>query len=87
MRDIADTIFGPIIQILTQAYSYLSNVALVAARGLNLDNFLGPFAALGSPWVILIKSFISALVLVAVVIAVKTIYGLYLNLKQGVKWW
>lgn len=87
MHDIADTVFGPVIQVLSSAYGYLSNVSLVASRGLNLDYFLGPFAGLGFAWVLLIKSFIGALVLVLVVVAVKAIYGSYLQLKQGVKWW
>jgi len=87
MRDITDTILGPIIQVLTLAYNYLSSIALVASRGLNLDYFLGPFANLGNAWVLLIKSFISSIVLISVIFAVKAIYGIYLKVKAGVKWW
>lgn len=87
LHDIADTVFGPVISVLTFAYNYLSSISLLASRGLNLDYFLSPFASLGTAWVILIKSFISAFVLVSVVTGIKAIYGAYLQLKQGVKWW
>ncbi|MDQ7094990.1 hypothetical protein REC12_15445 [Desulfosporosinus sp. PR] len=87
MHDIADTVFGPVIQVLTFAYNYLSNISMVASRGLNLDYFLGPFANMGSAWITLIKSFIGAFVLVSVVVGIKAIYSAYLQLKQGVKWW
>lgn len=87
MRGIADTIFEPIISVLQGGLDALSHVQMVAARGLNLDYFLGPFAGLGSAWIMLIKSFIGAFVLVGVVLAVKGIYSLYLQLKSGVKWW
>lgn len=87
LHDIADTVFGPVIRVLTLAYNNLTNIRLVASRGLNLDYFLGPFASVGPAWVLLIKSFIGAFVLVSVVFAIKSLYGAYLQIKQGVKWW
>ena len=87
MHDLADTIFGPVLSMLGTALSYLSNVSMVAARGLNLNNFLGPLAGVGPGWATLIKSFLGSVVLVAVVLVVVTSYNLYLKVKEGVQWW
>lgn len=84
---IVDTILGPVIQILTLARDYLENVSLVAARGLNLDYFLGPISMLPSEWRMLIGSIISSTFLLLGVISARKIYGMYLALKEGVKWW
>lgn len=87
MHDLANTIFGPVISVLSQGIVYLNSIIMVASRGLDLDNFLGPIGALGGGWVLLVKSLISSFVLVSVVFGVKAIYSLYLQSKDGVKWW
>lgn len=84
---IIDTVFDPIIQILVAARDHLDIAALVAAKGLNLDYFLGPIAMMGWQWQALVTSVVaSALLLLSILVARKG-YGLYLALKEGVKWW
>jgi hypothetical protein len=84
---IIDTIFDPIIQILATARDYLDQAATVAARGLNLDYYLGPVAMLGWEWKALISSVIASAFLLLIVVVARKAYGMYLALKEGVKWW
>jgi len=84
---IIDTIFDPIIQMLATARDYLDQAAVVAARGLNLDYFLGPVSMLGWQWKALVSSVIASAFLLLMVVVVRKAYGMYLALKEGVKWW
>lgn len=84
---IIDTIFDPIIQILISARDRLDYISMVAARGLNLDYFLGPVSMLGPEWSALISSVVLSAFLLIIVLVARKGYGIYLALKEGVKWW
>ena len=84
---IIDTIFDPIIQILVTARDRLDYISMVAARGLNLDYFLGPVSMLGPEWRALISSMVASTFLLITVLVARKGYGIYLSLKEGVKWW
>lgn len=87
MRGIADTIFGPLINVLNTVLGYLSSVTVTLSSGLDIGNYLGYVGAMGSAWVFLIKSFILCLMLVTTMKVGKMGYSMYLQLKSGVKWW
>ncbi len=84
---IVQTFLSPITTILTTARDNLDSVALVAGRGLNLDYYLGPVMMLGPGWQVFITSVLSSAFLLLVVLTARKGFGLYLALKQGVKWW
>lgn len=84
---IIDSVFDPVIQILIAARDNLDSAALVAARGINLDYYLGPVSALGWQWRTLIVTIVTCAFLLLSVLAARKIYALYLALKEGVKWW
>lgn len=84
---IIDTVFDPIIQILVTARDHLDNAALVAAQGLNLDYFLGPIAMMGWQWRALVTSVVASAFLLLSILVARRAYGLYLAIKEGVKWW
>lgn len=86
-KRIVDTILGPVIEILTAARNHLEDVSLVAARGLNLDYYLGPVSGLGWQWRTLVFSVCASAALVLSILVARKIYSLYLGLKEGVKWW
>jgi len=86
-KAIVDTFIGPVQQILSSTISRLDQVSLVAARGLNLDYYLGPIMMLGSGWKALICSVISSAFLLLITLTARKGYSLYLALKAGVKWW
>ncbi len=84
---IIDSIFDPVIQILAAARDQLDQVSMVAARGLNLDYYLGPVSMLGTEWQLLIGSVVASAFLLITVLVARKGYGIYLALKEGVKWW
>lgn len=84
---IVDTFLQPIINILVAVRDRLDYVSMVAARGLNLDYYLGPVMMLGPQWRVLIASVIAGAFLTLTVLVARKGYGIYLALKEGVKWW
>ncbi len=84
---IIDTVFNPIIEILVSARDHLDTAAMVAAQGLNLDYFLGPIAMMGWQWQALVTSVVASAFLLLSILVARKGYGLYLALKEGVKWW
>lgn len=87
MQGIIDSIFQPVIDILRTARDTLEGMSLVAARGLNLDYFLGPLSLLGWQWRTLISSIVASAFLLLSVLVVRKVYSIYLALKEGAKWW
>jgi hypothetical protein len=86
-QQITDSIITPLIEILAKARYRLETLSLVAARGLNLDYFLGPLSLLSPEWRVLIGSIIASSFLILGVLVARKTYGLYLAFKEGVKWW
>ncbi len=84
---IIDSIFDPVIRILVSARDHLDAASLVAARGLNLDYYLGPVSMLGWQWRTLIFTVVASAFLILSILTVRKVYALYLALKEGVKWW
>lgn len=87
IQRIVDSITGPMIETLTRARDYLDMSTEVAARGLNLDYFLGPVSHMGWQWRTLIVSILSSAFLLVCVFTARKIYAAYLSFKEGVKWW
>lgn len=87
MYDLADAVFGPVLALLNQIVAWLSNVSLVAAAGINPHLYLGPVAWLGPSWLGLVKQIILGGVLFGFLLVARAGYGLYLDIKGGVKWW
>lgn len=87
MYDLADAIIGPLRELLLQVLTWLSNVQLVAARGINPGYYLGWVAWAGSPWLDLVRNIMLAASLYGVLYVAVAGYRLYLDFKSGVKWW
>lgn len=87
MKDVIDSIFDPASAFLQIAISGLSRFSIEKNRPIDLDSFFAPFAMMGDSWVFLIKTgFVSLLALTGLFLAT-VIRDLYLNFKDGVKWW
>ncbi|WP_018211188.1 hypothetical protein [Desulfitobacterium hafniense] len=84
---LVDSFLGPVQTILQSTISRLDQVSLVAARGLNMDYYHGPIMYMGAGWKALIGSVVASAFLLLIVLVSRKGYGLYLSLKEGVKWW
>lgn len=82
-----DSIFIPIREFLQAGVDRLDAVSLTASRGLYLGDFLGPLAAMGPMWVQVVTNLVTAIILLATVMAVVGIWRGYLQAKAGIKWW
>lgn len=86
-QQIIDTIFDPVIRILITARDNLDAATLTASQGLNLDYYLGPISMLGWQWRTLVATIVASAFLILCVLVGRKVYGLYMSIKDGVKWW
>ncbi|WP_232700203.1 hypothetical protein [Brevibacillus daliensis] len=87
MRNLIDTIFGPVDRFISSALESLSKFAIERNRPIELDTFFAPFTVLGDNWVFLIKAVVLSLMTVTGLLVAVLIRNLYLYFKEGVKWW
>lgn len=87
IQEVADLIIGPVIDLLAQIVGWLGQANLVAARGMDLQRYAGPFVWMGPAWLGFVKQLLLVVSLVASVLTTRTAYSLYLAAKSGVKWW
>lgn len=87
LYDLTDWLIGPLRDLLSQAVSWLSSLSLVAARGIDPARYLGQLAWMGPAWLGFIRNALLSVVLYATLLAVIAAYQVYLDAKQGVKWW
>lgn len=87
LYDLTDWLVGPLKSLLGQVVAWLSGSSLVAARGIDPARYLGPMAWLGPAWLGLVRTVILCVVLYGTVLLAQAAYHLYLQIKDGVKWW
>ncbi len=87
MIGLINTIFQGPEQILRQASAYLSQLATVAASGINLSDYLSWVGVLDGAWQGVVDSLLASFTLVAILFVTRAAYRAYLSLKQGVQWW
>lgn len=87
MTNLIDSIFDPVLKLLDNMQDRLLGITNVAARGLDLDNYLGFLRILGPSWSGVIFSLLTAFSFLLILYAIKTNSRLYLWFKDLVKWW
>jgi len=87
LYDLTDWIIGPLRDLLSQAVAWLSSLSLVAARGIDPARYLGQLAWLGPAWLGLVKHALLCVVLYVTLLAVRSAWQVYQDVKQSVKWW
>jgi large-conductance mechanosensitive channel len=87
VKNFFDSIFNPPISFLQMGVDYLGHVALIAGKGINLNNYFGFFSYLPTSMQAVVNSLIAAIIFLAVVQIVKSIYRVYLAVKDGLQWW
>ncbi|OMD76582.1 hypothetical protein [Paenibacillus odorifer] len=87
MRNLIDTIFGPVLGWLTSISSRLSSLSVPMARPLNLSNYFGYFEWLGSYWMTFITTCCTLAFIYLIIYLVRTQSGLFLKFKEFIQWW
>ena len=87
MAAIVADIFARLTAPLVTARDRLATVALSARQGIDLGLYFGPVARLGPGWQAALATLTAGAGLVAVLLLVRGLYSVYLDAKQGLKWW
>lgn len=87
MIELIDLFFNPIINLLLSIRTYLAQAIIIARQGLNIEYYIGFIAPLGPVWVALITRLFFCSLLVVIILVAKTGWGLYLKIKESIKWW
>jgi len=74
-------------QLLNEAIQFLNHLALVSAAGINLSDYISWLGVLDSAWQGVIESLLGSVALIGILTIVRSVYGIYLSAKQGIKWW
>lgn len=86
-KNLIDNIFSVPESILNLAIQKMAAAGTVMAQGINISKWLGPVAWLGPTWVKVVNALLSGATIVLIVWIAKRIYMIYLNAKEGVRWW
>lgn len=87
MNDFIDSFMNPPLQFMQKIVDYLSHIALVAGKGINLSDYVSWIGLLGSSWVAVLNSILASFALILAIFVAQRIYRLYLAFKDGVQWW
>lgn len=87
MKNLIDTIVYPLLNWLNNIYNSLSELSVPLSRPVDIAQYLGVFAYLGSGWI----SFVVNVCLLAFIYVVALLlvaqHGLFIKFKNTVKWW
>jgi len=81
------TIFSGPTQLLNQGIAYMSHLASVSAKGINISDYLGFLAVLDPAWQGVVTSLLSSFGFISILVIVRATYRAYLSIKAGVQWW
>lgn len=87
MRNIIDSIFGPVLTWLNDIYVSISNLFVPLSRPINFGRYFGYFSFLGPVWITFIQTVCTLAFIYFVVYLIKTQTGLFLKFKDFIKWW
>lgn len=86
-KNLIDNIFSVPIAILDLVKGKLTGASGLVAQGIDISSWLAPISILGPEWVKVVNAILSGSSLVFLFWIGKKVYNLYLDFKQGVKWW
>jgi len=86
-KNLIDNIFSVPMGLLNLAKSKLDGTSNIVAQGINISDWLAPISILGSSWIKVVNSLLAGATLVLTIWIVKKIYHMYLQFKEGVRWW
>jgi hypothetical protein len=85
--NLIDNIFSLPQSILELVRDKLSGASQLVAQGIDISSWLAPISILGPDWVKVVNSLLAGATLVFTFWIGKRVYALYLQFKEGVRWW
>jgi hypothetical protein len=86
-KNLIDNIFALPESILELIKDKLYGASQLVGQGIDISAWLAPVSLLGPSWVRVINSLLAGATLVFTFWIAKRIYALYLQFKEGVRWW
>lgn len=86
-KNLIDNIFSFPESLLRMASDKLSAAGAVVAQGINISDWLAPISILGPNWIKVVNSLLAGATFVLTIWIAKKIYHIYLQFKEGVRWW
>lgn len=87
VRHFIDAIFGPPTAILELVRDRLNAAALPLGRGISIGNYFSFFGYLPTEWRMLVQSILASITLLATLWLARSLWDLYLRIKNSTKWW
>lgn len=86
-KNLIDQIFDFPTGLIEQASQRIDEAGTVIGQGIDISSWLAPISMLGPDWTRVVNSILAGATIIFVVWIGKKIFNVYLNAKQGVKWW
>jgi hypothetical protein len=86
-KNLIDNIFSLPLGILNTVNGKLDSISSLTAQGLDVSKWLSPVALLGPSWVKVVNAVLAGSTIVLTIWVVKKVYMIYLQFKEGVKFW
>jgi hypothetical protein len=86
-KNLIDHIFSLPLGILNTINGKLDALSQITGQGLDISRWLSPIGLLGPAWVKVVNSLLAGATIVLTVWLVKRVYNIYLQFKEGVKFW
>lgn len=87
VQNFIDAIFAPPLQFLELTRDMLNNAGTVVGKGISLGNYFSFFAYLPTEWQSVVQSALASVTLLAILFLARSLWDMYLRVKQSVKWW
>lgn len=87
MRNLIDTIFGPVLIWLNNISSSISSLSVPVSRPINFGRYFGHLSFLGPHWITFITTVCTLAFIYFVIYLIKTQSGLFIKFKDMIKWW
>lgn len=87
VKNLIDSLFNPPLEFLNMIIDYLSNVSMIAGKGINLNNYLSFMGYLPTSFQQVLSSLLASVVFIAILKNIKYIMRLYFTVKDAIFRW
>lgn len=87
MKALIDTIFGPVLNWLTNMYNSIHDLSVPLSRPLNVDKYFGVIGLMGNGWMDFAKTVCALSFIYGISYIVVTQIELFRKFKDMIKWW